>query len=165
VLNPVRAGMVAEAENWQWSSYRNTVGLDKSPSWLQVNWLLSCFGKRRSSAIEKYKVFVAEGKGQLSPWSLLKKQIFLGDDNFVEEMEAKVDKDRDLSEIPSSQRRPKVKTLKEYETMYEDRNKVITAAFKSGGYTMKAIADHFSLHYSSVSKIIKSSSSLRFRTC
>ncbi|MGK0399836.1 MAG: putative transposase, partial [Gammaproteobacteria bacterium] len=55
---------------------------------------LSCFGKRRSSAVEKYKVFVAEGKGQISPWSLLKKQIFLGDENFVEEMEAKIDKDR-----------------------------------------------------------------------
>jgi hypothetical protein len=39
-------------------------------------------------------VFVAEGKGQISPWSLLKKQIFLGDENFVEEMEAKIDKDR-----------------------------------------------------------------------
>ena len=53
------------------------------------------------------------------------------------------------------------KTLKEYETMYEDRNNTILAAFKSGGYTMKAIADHFSLHYSSVSKIIKLSSSSR----
>jgi len=89
---------------------------------------------------------------------------FLGDDNFVEEMEAKVDKDRDLSEIPSSQRRAKAKTLTEYETMYEDRNNTILAAFKSRGYTMKAIADHFSLHYSSVSKIIKISSSSRFKT-
>ena len=156
--------MVFKAENWKWSSYRNMVGLDEPPIWLQVNWLLSCFGKRRLSAIEKYRVFVAEGKGQLLPWPLLKKQIFLGDDNFVEEMEAKVDKDRDLSEIPSSQRRAKAKTLKEYETMYEDRNSTILAAFKSGGYTMKAIADHFSLHYSSVSKIIKLSSSSRFKT-
>ena len=158
VLNPVRAGRVVKAENWQWSSYRNTVGLEESPGWLQVNWLLSCFGKRRSSAVEKYKVFVAEGKGQISPWSLLKKQIFLGDENFVEEMEAKIDKDRDLTEVPSSQRRAKARALTEYETMYEGRNKSILAAYKSGGYTMKAIADHFNLHYSSVSKIIKFSS-------
>ena len=95
VLNPLRAGMVVKAENWQWSSYRNTVGLEESRGWLQVTWLLSCFGKRRSSTVEKYKVFVAEGKGQISPWSLLKKQIFLGDENFVEEIEAKIDKDRD----------------------------------------------------------------------
>jgi putative transposase len=79
----------------------------------------------------------------------------LGDENFVEEMEAKIDKDRDLSEVPSSQRRAKARVLTEYETMYEGRNKSFLAAYKSGGYTMKAIADHFNLHYSSVSKIIK----------
>jgi putative transposase len=58
VLNPVRAGRVVKAENWQWSRYRNTVGLEESPDWLQVNCLLSCFGKRRSSTVEKHKVFL-----------------------------------------------------------------------------------------------------------
>jgi putative transposase len=66
----------------------------------------------------------------------------------VEEMEAKIDKDRDLSEVPSSQRRSKERALTEYETRYEGRNKSILADYKSGGYTMKAIADHFNLHYS-----------------
>ena len=87
-------------------------------------------------------MFVAEGKNQLSLWTLLKKQ-FLGDENFVEEMAAKIDQDRDLSEVPSSQRRAKARALTEYETRYENRNKSILAAYKSGGYTMKAIADHF----------------------
>jgi putative transposase len=73
-------------------------------------------------------------------------------------MEAKIDKDRDLSEVPSSQRKAKARALTEYEAMYEGRNKSILAVYKSGGYTMKAIADHFNLHYSSVSKIIKFSS-------
>ena len=82
----------------------------------------------------------------------------MGDKNFVEEMEAKIDKDRDLMEVPSSQRRAKARALTEYETMYESRNKSILAAYKSGGYTMKAIADHFNLHYLSMSKIIKLSS-------
>ena len=70
-------------------------------------------------------------------------------------METKIDKDRDLSEVPLSQRRAKARALTEYETRYEGRNKSILAAYKSGGYTMKAIADHFNLHYSSVSIIIK----------
>jgi putative transposase len=82
----------------------------------------------------------------------------LGDENFVEEMEAKIDKDRDLTEVSSSQRRVKARALTEYETRHGSRNKSIVAAYKSGGYTMKAIADHFNLHYSSVSKIIKFSS-------
>ena len=164
VLNPVRAKMVGKAENWKWSSYQCTAGLEEPPSWLQVNWLLSCFGKRRSSTIEKYKTFVAEGAGQSSPWSQLKKQIYLGDDDFIEVVESKIDKDQDLSEIPSSQKRAKVKTLEEYEASFDDRNQCIKEAFQSGGYTMKAIADHFGLHYSSVSKIIKSSVYSRFKT-
>jgi putative transposase len=53
----------------------------------------------------------------------------------VEEMEAKIDKDkdRDLSEVPSSQRRAKARALTEYETRYEGRTKSILAAYKSGG--------------------------------
>ena len=82
----------------------------------------------------------------------------MGDKNFVEEMEAKIDKDRDLSEVPSSQIRAKARALTEYETSYEGRKKSILAAYKSVGYTMKALADRFNLHYSSVSKIIKFSS-------
>jgi putative transposase len=42
--------------------------------------------------------------------------------------------------------------------MYQARNNAIFAAFEGGGYTMKAIADYFSLHYSSVSKIMNFSS-------
>ena len=37
VLNPIRAGGVVKAENWQWSRYQNTVGLEESPGLLQVN--------------------------------------------------------------------------------------------------------------------------------
>jgi|TARA_B110000259_G_scaffold2385_1_gene2832 hypothetical protein len=37
VLNPIRAGGVVKAEHWQWSRYQNTVGLEESPGWLQVN--------------------------------------------------------------------------------------------------------------------------------
>ena len=42
------------------SSYRSTTGLAECPSWLQVNWLLSGFSKRKNKTIEKYHVFVAE---------------------------------------------------------------------------------------------------------
>ena len=87
-------------------------------------------------------MFVAEGKNQLSLWTLLKKQ-FLGDENFVEEMAAKIDQDRDLSEVPSSQIRAKARALTEYETRYEGRNKSILTPNQSGGYTMKAIEDDF----------------------
>jgi len=33
VLNSVLAGMVESAEQWNWSSYRVTAGLESSPDW------------------------------------------------------------------------------------------------------------------------------------
>ena len=155
VLNPVRAGMVGSAKDWPWSSYQATVGLVEVPEYLNVEWLLAAFMKRKSVAIEKYKQFVADGKGQSSPWAFLQKQIYLGTEQFVENMQAMVDGEKELSEIPSSQRRPTPKSLAEYGSLSNDRNTAIIRAYKSGGYTLKEIGGYFGLHYSSVSGIIK----------
>ena len=52
VLNPVRAGMVAEVGQWPWSSYAATVGLSEAPPWLDRrramagNGVRSCSGAR-----------------------------------------------------------------------------------------------------------------------
>ncbi len=47
VLNPVRAGMVADPADRLWSSYRAMAGLDKSPAWLAAEELLAQFGQPR----------------------------------------------------------------------------------------------------------------------
>ena len=39
VLNPVRARLVADPGEWQWSSYRATAGLSVAPPWLTLDWL------------------------------------------------------------------------------------------------------------------------------
>ena len=155
VLNPVRAEMVRSAKDWPWSSYRSVVGQADSPTWLNVEWLLAMFSNNKKDAIESYKRFVAQGKGQPSPWSELRNQVFLGSSDFVETMHALIDGDKELSEIPSSQRRPKPLELQQYDEQSQDRNEAIITAYKSGGYTLKEIGDYFGLHYSTVSGIIK----------
>ena len=155
VLNPVRACMVKAAKAWPWSSYLSTIGQAKAPDFLDVEWLLSLFAKRKSTAIERYIQFVAEGKGQVSPWSMLKNQIYLGSEDFVEQMQSLVDGEKELSEVPSSQMRPLPKTLDYYEKQSNDRNSAIISGYRSGGYTLKELGDYFGLHYSTVSGIIK----------
>ena len=155
VLNPVRAGMVASVIDWPWSSYRATIGEIKKTQWLNTDWVLASFAKRKATAIDRYKKFVAEGQGQPSPWTLLRNQIFLGTEQFVEEMQSLVDGEKELSEVPSSQRRPMPKELAEYAPLSQDRNTAIFEAYKSGGYTLKEIGEYFGIHYSSVSGIIK----------
>ena len=157
VLNPVRAKVVHSARDWPWSSYRATVGEQSKPSWLNTDWLLVGFGQSKLKAIEKYKQFVSEGKDQPSPWEQLKNQIFLGDEKFVQSMLSQVEMDKELSEIPLSQRRPIPKPLSYYEEKYKIRNDAIVFAYASGGYGLKELGEYFKLHYSTVSGIIKKS--------
>jgi len=154
-LNPVRAGMVASAKDWPWSSYRATIGQTKKPDYLNTEWLLAAFAKRKSVAIERYKEFVAAGKSQPSPWALLRNQIYLGSEPFVEKMKSLVDGEKELSEVPLSQRRPLPKALSSFEAASKDRNDAIIKSYRGGGYTLKEIGDYFGLHYSTVSGIIK----------
>jgi hypothetical protein len=154
VLNPVRASMVRTAKDWPWSSYRDTAGLRASPGWLTIEWILAAFGKRQSTAMEKYRVFVAEGKNQPSPWEQLRNQVFLGSDHYVETIKSKIDSGKDLSEIPKSQKRSKPKSLSHYEKQAKTRNDAIMASYASGGYSMKEIGEYYGLHYSWISRLL-----------
>lgn len=154
VLNPVRAGMVRSAREWPWSSYRATAGGATSAEWLTTDWILSAFASRKGVAIERYRAFVSEGKNQASPWELLRNQIYLGDDRFVEKLQDSLEKEKDLSEIPSAQRLKVAHPLDYYTTKYQDRNQAIFMAYQSGGYSLKEIGDHVGLHYSRISRII-----------
>jgi len=154
VLNPVRAKMVTCAADWPWSSYLATVEHSKGPACLVTDWLLANFSKNKHEAIERYKQFVAQGTGGPSIWSSLHKQIYLGDQKFIDTLQSLIDEDQALSEIPSAQRKPTPDTLDHYLATSQDRNTAICKAYQSGGYTLKEIGDYFALHYSTVSGIV-----------
>ncbi len=153
VLNPVRAAMVENAEQWAWSSYRVMAGAAACPAWFDREWLLGCFGKTERKALKNYMQFVADGVQHPSPWLSLKCQIYLGSDSFIRQVQSKA-AIGDLSEIPKAQKRPVPKTLEEYATLAESRNEAIVLAYRSGGYTLQQIGGYFSLHYSAVSRVI-----------
>ncbi len=99
--------------------------------------------------------FVAEGKKQPSPWEKLKNQVYLGSDQFVDDMQRRIDGAERLNEIPTSQRRPLAKPLLLYVDEASSRNEAIHLAFASSGYSLKEIGDFFELHCSRVSRIIR----------
>ena len=70
-------------------------------------------------------------------------------------MQALIDGDKELSEIPSSQRRPVAKEIHYYESKFTDRDTAIVKTYQSGGYTQKEIGDYYGLHDSTVSGILK----------
>ena len=161
VLNPVRARMVQFAEEWEWSSYRETINQASISPWLNTDFILAGFGRTKGVAIEAYKRFVLTGTGQSSPWLNLKNQVFLGSETFIERISQQIDESKDLRDIPATQRRSVPKSLEYYGDNMPSRNAAIISAYKSGGYSMREVGEYFGLSYSMVSRIIKDS---RFKT-
>jgi len=81
VLNPIRANMVQNPEDWPWSNWHAAMGKMSSPSWLATDALLSMFAKQPNAARAKYAAFVQQGIG-IAVWDKLSNQIFLGDRRF-----------------------------------------------------------------------------------
>ncbi len=89
-------------------------------------------------------------------WEGLRKQIYMGSDQFIDSMLQGFAKDKKIfAAIPQLQRRKLPKSLDEYCNEENSRNEAIRAAFNSGGYTMKQIGEYFKLHYTSISRIVK----------
>ncbi len=120
VLNPIRARIVRRLENWPWSSYRAVAGFDASPQWLDTDWLLSQFGKRRKKAIERYRKFILEGRKVSSPLKDARHQLLLGDDAFVARHRTKT-KPEELREVSKAHRRSLALSLEEYQQRYGER--------------------------------------------
>lgn len=62
-LNPVRAGMVTNPEEFPWSSHRAYLGMETFP-WLTTEWMLAQFGERVDRARAAYTTFVVDGLGE-----------------------------------------------------------------------------------------------------
>lgn len=105
VLNPVRGKCVARPEAWPWSSYLATAGERQAPSWLLVRDVLGLFDGKERIAQRAYRAFVQEGVTTPTPWTQVRGQIFLGDEEFLRRMTGLV-QGKHLINVPSAQTRP-----------------------------------------------------------
>lgn len=86
VLNPLRADLVDYPEDYLWSSYRATAGLDQAPSWLVVDKLLGSFDNNPQTALKQYKNYVKQGIGSTISGQVVQ-QSFLGDKQFINQVQ------------------------------------------------------------------------------
>jgi putative transposase len=106
---------------------------------------------------------VRQGIGLPSVWEDLIGQVYLGDEKFVGKMTSMAEQSplssrpgRSRLELPNAQCRPAPLPLATYAEQHpNDRNAAMRAAFGSGSYTMAQLAQHFKLHHTSVSRIVK----------
>jgi REP element-mobilizing transposase RayT len=158
VLNPVRAELVTRPEDWEWSSYRETVGVAPCPRLLSVDGLLGLYGSSRSEARERYRSFVEEASGDSAREGRPKTPTVLGTREFVLGVGERLGPTDALEEIPRAQRflaRPDLDEIFQGVENRSERNRSILTAFRSHGYTMKQIADAVGIHYSTVSRVIR----------
>lgn len=156
VLNPVRAGMVCDVGDWSWSSFGAMIGTVTPPAWLQTDWILGQFSPQRDRARFGYLDFVRAGVGLPSVWDSLQGQIYLGSDAFIECMRSTLSPERSLDEIPRKQRCPLAKPLSLYRAEFADDPRMgMALAYLTGDYAMKAIADTFGVHYTTVSRAVR----------
>lgn len=155
VLNPVRAAMVKHPRQYAWSSYRAMVGDAPAPPWLATDALLAQFGTRRAQARRRYRQFVREGIKQGSIWTGLRQQTYLGDERFVARMQRKAKPQGDVLSIPRAHRRAPAPSLADISVKFRDRNRAIRAAYATGAYSYREIAEHFDLHLATIGRIVR----------
>ena len=104
-LNPVRAKMVGAPEEYNWSSHKYYIGKEKTPEWLQTDFVLGYFGRKVSESRKRYKAFVSLLIGQKyeSPLKETVGSLLLGSQRFIDHIKEKyvsgLKADRDLPSI------------------------------------------------------------------
>jgi putative transposase len=115
VLNPVRANMVARPENYVWSSYRATAGLDAAPAWLDTRAVLQLFGEDPAVAQRVYQEFViAKIDSSECLWDQAINGVYLGTETWAKQMRDIVETKPRSTDHPATQRaigRPKMATI------------------------------------------------------
>ena len=129
--------------------------MSPAPVWLTTDGLLAEFGKRRAGATRKYQQFIEEGMSAESIWKDLKGQIYLGDDDFVEQMRSKLgERDEDVN-IPRVQQRGPAPKLSAIRRQHKNRDDTIRAAYETGAYSYQQIAKEFGVHFTTVGRIVR----------
>lgn len=154
VLNPVRANLVARAEDWPWSSYRLMTGTAAPPSWLNTRGILEKLNVPESDEIAGYQAFIQAGIGEASPLIYAHGQLFLGDEAFI----ARFQEQSDIAElhgITPTHRHALVPSLQTYLEKYPDRDEAMARAYATAMYSIAAIAQHFKVSDTTAGRAIK----------
>ena len=166
-LNPVRARTVRDPANWRWSSYQAHIGAHMGnatpPVWLDTPSVHAYLLGRaaatpadRRRAGSRYAALVAAGKGVKLWDEALAQQIYLGDAEFIERMQALMEKDTGSAKgNPRAQRAAQAKPIDYYLQRSKDRDAGIREAVLKGQHSMTEVGKALGLTVSRISRIVK----------
>jgi putative transposase len=156
VLNPVKARLVTRAEDWKWSTYRATAGLEPAPAWLQTDWITWAFKAATiEEAQERYRTYVNEPRALKARWSA--RDIALGPASFRKTMAAALEELKEDRRIPTVAQLPE---RVELATLFDPvtgipRESTVLDAHAKHGYCVTEIASFLGVHRMTVTRIIR----------
>lgn len=160
-LNPVRAGMVARPEEYEWSSYRQYIGLVKAPAWLRTGFILG--GSSGQDAERAYRQFVTDALGQEyeSPLKGAVAATIVGSPDFVRKVSRQHLTERETDRNVPAVRKLSRPTLEEIIGTVEKemgtaesltRNVSILFCHRYSGARLREIGDRFGLSDAAVAQ-------------
>ncbi len=163
--NPVRKGIVAKPEDFEWSSCRVYFGLRQAPAWLSTKTIMACFEGNASALRKEHEDYLASPE-DLSFREQLRSAAsvgILGDDDFVDKLrrsflkEALEANDDELGGLRRLRIRPELgRIADEIHRELGDKNKLarkcaIYFARHYAGYKLKEIGEFYGIGPAAVS--------------
>jgi len=100
-LNPLRAGIIRQLEDYPWSSYLDYSNLRKSPI-TDPSFVLNLIDSNTLKAIKKYRNYLIENQDMKDPMKESYHRIALGSTTFIEKIKEKIDYQGRKRDIPST---------------------------------------------------------------
>ena len=149
-LLPLRAGFVKHPNQFKWSSCRYLYGKGEVPGYIDLEW----FSEGFASDTDGFNEFLRDNRSR-DVISETRKQIYLGDDEFIELVQQKAGKASRSKDIPKYQvTKPVLSLINGFAQSGHSREEAIAKTYLTGNYTLREVADAVSVHYSVVSKIV-----------
>ena len=100
-LNPLRAGIVRQLEDYPWSSYLDYLNLKKS-NISDPSFILNLIDNNTFNSIKKYREYVIKYQDMKDPLKKFYHHIALGSETFIERIKEKIELKGRRREIPST---------------------------------------------------------------
>jgi len=168
-LNPVRAGLVRRPEDYEWSNYREYLGLASPQPWTSTSMVLMLFKPSPSEAKKAYEEYVLwrASQGFHDPFDAARETGILGKPGFVEQIrksmltEPAPLAERDYLGISGPGPRP---TLQQIQAQTDvvmgresrlSRKMAIYISHKTTAYTLRSIGEFFGIGEAGISDICR----------
>ncbi len=152
VLNPVKTGFVKRPEDWRWSSYRATIGLERVPDFLWADYILGMFSSNRMEARKRYREFVMEGLSQIA--SEESEKVLEDEKHYTAAITKELEEIwKSLKPVEEKKREP-VKALRVEKFLREMRDYLILKAVYVYGLSTSEAAKFLGVHQTTIYRVL-----------